>query len=76
MSACLWGLLNTFCSSFLTENQLETDRAQRQQLDRVASGQVKTLEERVKFLEQEKSEALQVQKVTWVQHPVLGPVKK
>nr|XP_020670749.1 serine/threonine-protein kinase MRCK gamma [Pogona vitticeps] len=50
----------TFCSSFLTENQLETDRAQRQQLDRVASGQVKTLEERGVCLEQEKSEALQI----------------
>ncbi|KAJ7307124.1 hypothetical protein JRQ81_009106, partial [Phrynocephalus forsythii] len=43
----------------LAENQLETDRVQRQQLDKMASGHVKTLEERVKFLEQEKSEAFQ-----------------
>lgn len=39
---------------------MEKEKAQRQQLDQVTSGQVKTLEERVRFLEQEKSEALQV----------------
>ncbi|XP_042296815.1 serine/threonine-protein kinase MRCK gamma isoform X2 [Sceloporus undulatus] len=43
----------------LEDNQLESDKVQRQQLDRVASGQLKALEERVKFLEQEKNEALQ-----------------
>ncbi|XP_015266277.1 PREDICTED: serine/threonine-protein kinase MRCK gamma [Gekko japonicus] len=43
----------------LQENRLETAEVQRQHLDRVASGQVKTLEERLKILEREKNEALQ-----------------
>ncbi|XP_044304290.1 serine/threonine-protein kinase MRCK gamma [Varanus komodoensis] len=41
------------------ENQLESDKMQKLHLDRAASGQVKSLEERVKSLTQEKSEALQ-----------------
>ncbi|KAM6435358.1 serine/threonine-protein kinase MRCK gamma [Liasis olivaceus] len=43
----------------LTENQLESDKMQKQYHNRVALGQVKALEERVTFLEQEKNEALQ-----------------
>ncbi|XP_025028349.1 serine/threonine-protein kinase MRCK gamma, partial [Python bivittatus] len=43
----------------LTENQLESDKMQKQYHSRVALGQVKALEERVTFLEQEKNEALQ-----------------
>ncbi|XP_067328650.1 serine/threonine-protein kinase MRCK gamma isoform X1 [Anolis sagrei] len=43
----------------LADNQVENDKAQRQQLDKAASGQLKALDERVKFLEQEKNEALQ-----------------
>ncbi|XP_063002367.1 serine/threonine-protein kinase MRCK gamma [Elgaria multicarinata webbii] len=43
----------------LAENQLESDQIQRQHLDRMAASQVKSLEERVTCLEQEKSEALQ-----------------
>ncbi|XP_054846655.1 serine/threonine-protein kinase MRCK gamma isoform X2 [Eublepharis macularius] len=48
----------------LAENRLETAEVQRQHLDRVASGQVKTLEERLKLLEQEKNDALQDLAVT------------
>ncbi|XP_053224884.1 serine/threonine-protein kinase MRCK gamma isoform X4 [Podarcis raffonei] len=43
----------------LAENRLESDKVQRQQLDRAESRQVKTLEERVRILEEEKNEALQ-----------------
>ncbi|KAJ6656916.1 hypothetical protein lerEdw1_002917 [Lerista edwardsae] len=43
----------------LAENQLENNKAQKQQLDRVTSGQMKILEERVKLLEREKDEAIQ-----------------
>ncbi|XP_053133251.1 serine/threonine-protein kinase MRCK gamma isoform X1 [Hemicordylus capensis] len=43
----------------LAENQLERERAQRQQLAQVASGQVKSLEERLEWLEREKSQAVQ-----------------
>ncbi|XP_062821525.1 serine/threonine-protein kinase MRCK gamma isoform X2 [Anolis carolinensis] len=43
----------------LADHQMENDKAQRQQLDKAASGQLKALDERVKFLEQEKNEALQ-----------------
>ncbi|XP_063172780.1 serine/threonine-protein kinase MRCK gamma [Candoia aspera] len=43
----------------LTENQLESDQMQKQYHNWVASGQVKALEERVAFLEQEKNDALQ-----------------
>ncbi|XP_060106222.1 serine/threonine-protein kinase MRCK gamma [Heteronotia binoei] len=43
----------------LAENRLETAEVQRQHLDRVASGQVKTLEERLKILEREKIDVLQ-----------------
>ncbi|XP_061462405.1 serine/threonine-protein kinase MRCK gamma isoform X2 [Rhineura floridana] len=43
----------------LAENQLESDKVQRQHHDRVESGQVKTLEQRVTFLEEENKKALQ-----------------
>ncbi|XP_058016012.1 serine/threonine-protein kinase MRCK gamma [Ahaetulla prasina] len=45
----------------LTENQLENDKMQKQYHNRMALGQVKALEERVTFLEQEKKDALQGQ---------------
>ncbi|XP_039215828.1 serine/threonine-protein kinase MRCK gamma isoform X1 [Crotalus tigris] len=43
----------------LAENQLENDKMQKQYHNRIALGQVKALEERVSFLEQEKKDALQ-----------------
>ncbi|XP_026543334.1 serine/threonine-protein kinase MRCK gamma [Notechis scutatus] len=43
----------------LTENQLENDKMQKQYHNRVALAQVKALEDRLTFLEQEKKDALQ-----------------